>query len=489
MARLVVVSNRVPVPKTRAQAGGLAVALKDVMTPGAMWFGWSGRISESPSVTPAIVESRGVTYATLDLSAQDYERFYVGFANSALWPLFHFRPALMRFRREDYAGYLAVNARLAKALAKLLEPGDVVWIHDYHLIPLARFLRAAGVKNRIGFFLHIPFAPPSFIATLPVANEMLDDLCRYDVAGFHTQEFARDFIDSAQRWLGAQVTGDLVHHAGRVTRALVAPIGIDPAVFEREAVRAVKSEETQRLEASLQGRALAIGIDRLDYSKGLPNRFQGYARLLEEHPEHRQKVSFLQIAARSREDVVAYRDLARELDRLAGDVNGRFAEFDWTPLRYITRAAPRRTLAGFCRLARIGVVTPLHDGMNLVAKEFVAAQQPQDPGVLVLSRFAGAAAELQEALLVNPYDPGEIADAMHQALIMPLAERRQRHAALRAKVFTSTAASFARGFLEALRGEAAPPGNPGVMTALSRLAAQEWSRPARAAKPARRKAS
>ncbi len=458
MARLVIVSNRVPVPKTRsAQAGGLAVAVKEVLTPGAIWFGWSGRIGDGAAREPTIMESRGVTYAMVDLSRRDYERFYVGFANSALWPLFHFRPALMRFRREDYAGYLAVNARLAEALAELIEPGDVIWVHDYHLIPLARFLRAAGVTNRIGFYLHIPFAPASFVATLPVAGEMLDDLLRYDVVGFQTEAFAGDFKDSVARWLGAQVVADRVRHDGRETHVVAVPVGIDAEPFEHEAARAAHSAEARRLDDSLKGRALAIGVDRLDYSKGLPNRFEGYARLLERHPEHHQKVSFLQIAARSREDVIAYRDLARELDRLAGDVNGRFAEFDWTPLRYITRAAPRRTLAGFFRLARIGVVTPLHDGMNLVAKEFVAAQDAEDPGVLILSRFAGAADEMTEALIINPYDPDDLAEAMHVALSMPLDERRARHAALRENVFTATAGAYARRFLAALRDEDQPP--------------------------------
>lgn len=474
MARLVVVSNRVPVPKTRgATAGGLAVALKEVLTPGAMWFGWSGRIGSSTSPTPSLVEARGVTYATVDLSQRDYDNFYVGFANGALWPLFHFRPALMRFRREDYAGYRNVNRILAESLAKLVAPDDVIWVHDYHLIPLAGYLRALGLKNRVGFFLHIPFVPPTFMATLPPVGELLSDLCQYDLAGFQTQGHARDFMDCCERLLGATVEGELVLHKGRSVRVQAHPIGIDAEPFERDAVRAARSVDTQRLIESLHGRALAIGVDRLDYSKGLPNRFEGYARLLAEHPEHIQKVSFLQIAARSREDVVAYRELARELDRQAGDVNGRFAEFDWTPLRYITRAAARKTLAGFYRTARVGVVTPLHDGMNLVAKEFVAAQDSKDPGVLILSHFAGAAEELTEALLVNPYDPDQIAQAMHQALTMELDERRERHAALRRKVFTTTAGNFARRFIDELRGGGETI-RPAFAGALRRLTHEEW---------------
>jgi len=237
---------------------------------------------------------------------------------------------------------------------------------------------------------------------------------------------------------------------GRTMRAFVDPIGIDAASFAQEAERAASDKLVQRVAGSLAGRALAIGVDRMDYSKGLPHRFEAYARLLEKHPEHRRKVHFLQICPRSREEVDEYRRLRAELDRLTGRINGRFSEFDWTPLRYSTRAAPRPTLAGLYRIGRIGVVTPLRDGMNLVAKEYIAAQPENDPGVLILSQFAGAAQELTEALVVNPFDPDGIADAMHLALTMPPEERKERHTALREKVFRTTAQVFARRFIEAL---------------------------------------
>jgi trehalose 6-phosphate synthase len=233
-------------------------------------------------------------------------------------------------------------------------------------------------------------------------------------------------------------------------RAFADPIGIDAQAFAQEAERAASDKLVQRVASSLAGRALAIGVDRMDYSKGLPHRFEAYARLLEKHPEHRRRVHFLQICPRSREEVDEYRRLRAELDRLTGRINGRFSEFDWTPLRYSTRAAPRATLAGLYRIGRIGVVTPLRDGMNLVAKEFVAAQPEDDPGVLILSQFAGAAHELTEALVVNPFDPDGIADAMHLALTMPPEERKERHGALREKVFHTTAQLFAQRFVEAL---------------------------------------
>ena len=451
MARLIIVSNRVPIPKARSTAaGGLAVALRDLMTPGSMWFGWSGRLSSAPAIQPALVEARGVTYATVDLTAEAHRAFYVGFANGALWPLLHFRLGLMHFRREDYLGYLAVNETFAAALSHVVQPDDTVWAHDYHLLPFGRMLRQHGFQGPLGFFLHVPFAPPSMLEAMPVARELVADMCAYDVVGFQTEEHARDFRDCAQRMLGATVDGEWVRLNGRRVRAFADPIGIDAQSFAQKAERAANDKLVQRVAGSLAGRSLAIGVDRMDYSKGLPHRFEAYGRLLERHPEHRRKIHFLQICPRSREEVDEYRKLRAELDRLTGRINGRFSEFDWTPLRYSTRPAPRSTLAGLYRIGRIGVVTPLRDGMNLVAKEFVAAQPDEDPGVLVLSQFAGAAHELTEALIVNPFDPDAIADAMHVGLTMPIGERRERQAALKAKVFRTTADMFCRSFMAAL---------------------------------------
>jgi trehalose 6-phosphate synthase len=451
MARLVIVSNRVPIPKARiAAAGGLAVALRDLLTPGVMWFGWSGRLASAPAIQPALVEARGVTYATVDLTAEAHRAFYIGFANGALWPLLHFRLGLMHFRREDYLGYLAVNETFAAALSQVVQPDDTVWAHDYHLLPFGRMLRQHGFQGPIGFFLHVPFVPPSMLEAMPVARELVADLCAYDLVGFQTEEHARDFRDCAQRMLGATIDGEWVRLNGRRMRVFADPIGIDAQGFAQEAERAAGDKLVQRVAGSLAGRTLAIGADRMDYSKGLPQRFEAYGRLLERHPEHRRKIHFLQICPRSREEVDEYRKLRAELDRLTGRINGRFSEFDWTPLRYSTRPAPRETLAGLYRIGRIGVVTPLRDGMNLVAKEFVAAQPDDDPGVLVLSQFAGAAHEFTEALIVNPFDPDAIAEAMHVGLTMSLAERKERQAALKAKVFRTTAEVFCRRFITAL---------------------------------------
>jgi trehalose 6-phosphate synthase len=453
MSRLVVVSNRLPtLQRNKPAAGGLAVALSDALKPGTVWFGWSGRCTNGSAPRPEMQKMNGLTFATIDLTEAEYKAYYVGFGNSALWPLLMFRLGLISFRPEEYEGYRAVNCRFALELAELLHPGDLVWVHDYMLIPLGMELRGRGVKNRLGFFLHTPFPPPAVMAVLPRAQELVEALCAFDVVGFQTATFRDAFLACVTEMLGITPEADgTFEYRGRGVHAVVDPIGIDADGFARAAARAVQATDTRRLVHSLSGRSLVIGVDRLDYAKGLPNRIEAIGRLFEKYPEHRRRVSFLQIAAAAREDVADFQRLRRQLDHVVGETNGKFGEADWTPLRYMTRPHGRGTLAGFYRVARIGMVTPLRDGMNLVAKEFVAAQDPGDPGVLMLSRFAGAADELTEALIVNPLDADAIADAIHTALRMDLDERRARHQALLAKVRTSTASRYCERFLVALQ--------------------------------------
>ncbi len=448
-ARTVIVSNRVPSPTEKAAtAGGLAVALADAATPGSMWFGWSGKRAHETSTQANITVADRVTYATIDIAERDYQQFYNGFSNAALWPLFHYRTGLLRFNRPDYEAYRTVNRAFAEALLPLLEPDDLIWIHDYQLMTMATELRALGVTNRIGFFLHIPFVPPALLAVLPTAVELVAGLSACDVVGFQTVGDRTAFLDNAEILLNARPDkhGRYTYN-GRTVHAVVTPIGIDAKKFEQQALRAEHSADAQRLEESLGDRALVLGVDRLDYSKGLPQRFDAFGRLLYAFPQHRRCVNFLQIAARSRQEVGSYQTLRRELDRRAGDINGEFSDFDWVPLRYMTHPVKRNAIAGFYRRANIGLVTPLRDGMNLVAKEYVAAQDQVNPGVLVLSRFAGAADELTEALIVNPFDADEVAAAMHEALVMPLEERVARHGALLEKVRASTAQRFCETFI------------------------------------------
>lgn len=453
MARVVVVSNRVPVPSQSARAGGLAVVLQEAIDSIGLWFGWSGKVSETAASEPRIESHRGTDFATIDLTEEGYQNFYVGFANSALWPLLHFRLGLIEFRREHLEGYRAVNEEFARVLAKMLQPDDLIWVHDYHLIPFARALRALGVENRIGFFLHIPFVPPNVFTALPQGDRLMRDFCAYDVVGFQTKEHLTDFQETVRQLLGYEVDQNgTISAKGRQVRSIVAPVGIDGEKFQRQAVRAASGKSNKRLFDSLAGRSLMIGVDRLDYSKGLPNRFEAFNRLLTRFPEHKQGVSYLQVAVPSRSDVGEYASLRHSLSRMAGDINGRHGTFDWVPLRYMSQGMARSTLAGFYRAARVGLVTPFRDGMNLVAHEYVAAQDANDPGVLVLSRFAGVASYFTDALMVNPYDPDDIAEAMNAALLMPLEERRTRHAGLLVQLRKLTAAAYCTTFLNELVG-------------------------------------
>ena len=450
--RLVIVTNRVPDPRDRgAAAGGLVVALKDALAKReALWFGWSGGTAAETAAAPVEFRRNRTTYATLDLGEADYRHYYQGFSNAALWPVLHYRLGIARFAREDWIGYRRVNAAFAAALAPILRLDDTVWVHDFHLFLLAAELRALGCCARIGFFLHVPFPPRAVFLGLPNATAILAAMDAHDVIGVQTE-------DDAENLRAALAACGEVTAAAKVGAY---PIGIDTAGFASLAARRCRTQDAVQLRDSLAGRALAIGVDRLDYTKGLPQRIAGFGKLLQRFPRHRSRITFLQVAPVSRGDVAQYRALRRELDEMVGRINGQYAEPDWGPIRYITRAVARPTLAGYMRLARIGLVTPLRDGMNLVAKEYVAAQDPADPGVLVLSRFAGAAQELDAALLVNPLDPDDIAEAMDVALAMPMEERLERWRTMEAALRKTTAATWCQGFLDALErsAEASLPG-------------------------------
>jgi trehalose 6-phosphate synthase len=460
VSRLVIVSNRVSLPRERAsRAGGLAVALREALNRrGGLWFGWSGEIVDQPRAEPTIASAGRVRFATLDLSPAEHQAYYVGYANSTLWPLCHYRLGLIEFTRAAYEGYLAVNERFATALLSLLEPDDVIWVHDYHFFPFATALRRAGVRNRIGFFLHIPFPTPEVLSVLPRYRGLLANLADYDLVGFQTKSDLRAFLAGIADEADGSIAEDGSFSAfGRHSRAGAFPIGIETDEFAELAKAAAESPETKRLKESLPGRALVIGVDRLDYSKGLPARFDAFYQLMELYPEHINKVTFLQIAPLSRDDVAQYRTLRRQLESAAGRINGHFAEFDWVPVRYLNKSFPRKTLAGFFRASRIGLVTPFRDGMNLVAKEYVAAQDSADPGVLILSRFAGAARELTDALIVNPFDTDQVADALNKGLNMPLDERRARWQGMMQALRANTLSHWRDRFLDALQAAGPAP--------------------------------
>ncbi len=428
--RLVVVSNRVSAPRggRTGSEGGLAVGIRAALEEkGGVWFGWSGKTIERDPGGPSIFESGPVTYATVDLSKRDYEEYYNGFANRSLWPLFHYRLDLADFNRRYLAGYQRVNSLFAHRLVPLLKDDDLLWIHDYHLIPMAEHLRGMGCEQAMGFFLHIPWPAIEVLLALPNHRALVKSLCAYNLIGFQTENYRRAFLAYLSRELGAQIEPDgTVLAFGRRIRTGTYPISIDTADLAEAAAENAESRQIRRLQASIRERELIIGVDRLDYSKGLLVRVQAYEHLLRAYPANRGRVVMLQIAPPSRIDVPEYGQIRREMEAACGALNAAYSEFDWTPIRYLNKGFGRRMLAGFYRTAAVGLVTPLRDGMNLVAKEYVASQDPENPGVLVLSRFAGAAEELDGALIVNPYDLEGVAEAIQTALAMPLDERRAR---------------------------------------------------------------
>ncbi len=455
--RLVVVSNRVPVPSNAGSpnAGGLAVALDAALKQrGGLWFGWSGATVKGREPETQAHAFGNVEYAVSDLSERDLDDFYHGFANRALWPVCHYRLDLTGFNRRNTAGYFRVNEFFARRLAQLIRPDDVIWIHDYHFIPLASYLRQMGFANRIGFFLHIPWAPPDLASVLPAYDLMMRGFAAYDLVGFQTPLDAENFGNAVTRGGLGRLTADGCYEAfGRRFRVGVFPIGIDTPAFRQMAEAADRNALVRRMAKSLEGKHLLIGVDRLDYSKGLAQRIEAFSCFLENDGSFRNRVTFLQITPKSRSEVPEYAQMQRDLAEQIGRTNGHFGDVDWTPIRYINKPIGHTALAGLYRLARVGLVTPLRDGMNLVAKEYVAAQSSEDPGVLVLSRFAGAAHELDAALIVNPYDTDATAAAIRRALEMPLDERQARWSAMMAQLSEHTVDRWCTDFLAALVAE------------------------------------
>ncbi|MFN3388505.1 MAG: alpha,alpha-trehalose-phosphate synthase (UDP-forming) [Allosphingosinicella sp.] len=463
MSRLIVISNRVSAPKpgdNGGAQGGLAVALSAALRDHrGIWFGWSGEKTEEFTGHIDFQRHAGVTSALIDLEEQDVEEYYNGYANRTLWPLFHYRIDLAEYDRSFAGGYERVNERFAETVAPLIEPDDLVWVHDYHLIPLGAQLRERGIKNRMGFFLHIPWPPARLLVSLPFHEGLVLSLLAYDVIGFQSEEWLESFRHYVTRELGGQCDPDGTIHVGnRSVHAAAYPIGIDYKEFAEAAAGEQAKVACERLRKSADGRRTIIGVDRLDYSKGLEERFLGYRRFLEEHQECQGELFLLQIAPPSRGEVATYEEIRERLDELSGRINGEFAHVDWVPIRYVNQGYPRADLAGFYRASQIALITPLRDGMNLVAKEYVAAQDPEDPGVLILSRFAGAALQLKDALLVNPYSKEEISDAIHRALNMPLEERVRRWQALNESVKNEDVLAWRKAFVAAL-SDARPTGS------------------------------
>jgi trehalose 6-phosphate synthase len=450
---LVVVSNRVTrTGGAKPDSGGLAVAIRSALQEsGGVWFGWSGEVAEEPNNELRIEVDGPLTFATVDLSRRDYDEYYIGYANRVLWPLFHYRSGLVEFSRSYLAGYLRVNQMFAQKLAPMLSAQDLVWVHDYHLIPLGEELRKLGRTQPIGFFLHTPFPAAELVRVLPNHRDLVRSLCAYDLVGFQTQQDLDGFRDYLMRWARGEELGCGVWQVfGRIVRAQVFPIGIDVGTVAAQAADADGTRHMDRLRQSVGNRALLIGVDRLDYSKGLTARFQAYRHLLETHQETRGRTILIQIAPPSRSEVPEYQEIRKTLAAAAGQINSRYGEFDWTPLRYINKSFNHRILTGFFRASRIALVTPLRDGMNLVAKEYVASQPADDPGVLILSCFAGAARELGGAVIVNPFDIEGMAEAILRGLNMPVGERKERWVAMMKVLERNDITAWRERFVRAL---------------------------------------
>lgn len=455
-SRLVVVSNRLPSigsaeKGSRKRAiGGLATALEAALSEnkaGGMWIGWSGKLSKArESHQLREYESSSMRLLGLDLTKREYEAYYNGFSNNTIWPLFHSFPTLTKLSGWQLEVYRSVNKMFAQSLDSALEKNDLLWVHDYHLIPLGHELRQMGWRGRVGFFLHIPFPALDTLAILPEFESFLRDLHEYDIIGFQTQTYLDNYIYACRRVLKASWDGYVLHSGTRFQRAGVYPVGIDVKRFLPETQKSTTKTKSA-FGASFKNLAIILGVDRLDYTKGMPQRILAFETLMQHRPEFKEKVSLVQISSPSRTDVPEYMEQKRLIDSLVGRINGELAESDWEPIRYLYRTYGQDKLTEFYRQSRVGLVTPLRDGMNLVAKEYVAAQDPDDPGALVLSRFAGAADELSEAILVNPYLPEDTARGIARALEMPLEERQRRHKIMLAIIKEQTVQKWAKDFI------------------------------------------
>jgi trehalose 6-phosphate synthase/phosphatase len=458
MARLLIVSNRLPVTvksspdgiTVEQSTGGLATGMSGPHERlGGLWIGWPGDLGGASPEVSAEVDRRlaDMRLVPVPLSADEIARYYEGYSNAVLWPVFHYAIAQLPDEVRDFDAYEAVNARFAEAVAARYEPGDLVWIHDYQLMLVPRMLRERIPDARIGFFLHIPFPSSEIFRLIPNRERLLEGLLGADLIGFHTTTFVRHFGSSVLRLVGAHLDVDRIRWERRDVRVGAFPMGIDARRFSELAA----SPEVEALVAGRRpdGVRLLVGVDRLDYTKGLTRRLLAFELLLRRHPELQERVRLVQVTVPSRENVGAYREFRDAVDAMVGRINGAFATPNWSPIHYLSHGISPTEMVALYRAADVALVTPLRDGMNLVAKEFVASR-PDEGGVLVLSEFAGAAEELSEALLVNPFDVDATAETLYRALSMSPEERRTRMAVLRERVLTYDVHRWARSFVARL---------------------------------------
>lgn len=453
--RLVVASNRLPVVlaqegkggdwRLERGSGGLVTALEPILRErGGLWVGWPGiergRIPNLDDVLSRSTAGVGYEVKGVNLSPRQRDDFYLGFANQVIWPLFHDLLDQCNFEPRFWKAYEDVNRKFARVLAHELRDGDFVWVHDYHLMSVGAEMRERGVKQSLGFYLHIPFPPLDLFVTLPWRFQILKGLLSFDLVGFQSARDRKNFIQCLRHMVPtAEIGGEggrvcRVDVAGRTVRVGVFPVSIDFGEFAGAAASDEVSERVAGLRSDFLGRTMILGVDRLDYSKGIPHKLQGFRVALRRYPELRERVSLVQLVVPSREDIPEYDRMKEQIERLVGRIQGEFTRGGWVPIHYQYGRWDRTELVAHYRAAGVALVTPLKDGMNLVAKEFCASSL-EGKGVLILSEYAGATAQLQKhALLVNPHDVEGVSEAIHRAVVMDPAERRRRMEGLRAKV-------------------------------------------------------
>ncbi|MGH9504337.1 MAG: alpha,alpha-trehalose-phosphate synthase (UDP-forming) [Terriglobales bacterium] len=464
--RVINISNRLPVlirkyaggARLERSSGGLATALEAGWRdqPG-VWIGWAGTGPEE-NIEPFLIRAahqRSYTLRSVALTQEEIAKFYSGFANEIIWPLFHDMPSRCNFDPEYWATYQQVNRKFANVAAETAQEDDIIWVHDYHLMLTASALRQAGVHARMGFFLHIPFPSPDIFEKLPWKKPILESLLEFDVIGFQCDRDRSNFVSCLERMLPEAVVARgnphlVVNFEGRESVVGTFPIGIDFEEFAKDAERPEIAAHAAQLRKRVSDDVLVLGVDRLDYTKGIPERLKSFRLLLRRYAEMRGRITLVQVVVPSREEIPNYKHLRREVELLVSQINGEFTEPGWVPVHYIHRNLLRDELLAYYRAADIGLVTPLKDGMNLVAKEFCAAQI-DERGVLIVSEFAGAGPELRSgAIIVNPNDFAEVAQALYDAVHMSAEDKRSRMQLLRQIVKDHNVHRWIRSFLQAI---------------------------------------
>ncbi|HDQ93429.1 MAG TPA: trehalose-6-phosphate synthase [Synergistetes bacterium] len=469
--RLTIVSNRLPLKlegsdgswKVSPSSGGLVSALSPVLRDrGGIWIGWTGTsemvdMKTLREILGPASNRAGYRVFPVRLTREDVESFYYGFSNEVIWPLFHDLQTMCHFETRYWNAYRRVNGCFARTVSRHTRPEDFVWVHDYQMIPVARILKESNICRKCGFFLHIPFPAPDIFLKLPWRDDLLRDLLDYDLVGFQTPRDRRNFTDCLRAiFPDARVSGrgPVINASaeGREMRVAAMPISIDYKSFRKAAKSREVAEALKELRKHISREVLVLGVDRLDYTKGIPQRISAFREFLRAHPEYLNRTTFVQIVVPSREDVPAYHELKEEIEKLVSSVNGEFSSPGWVPLHYMYKSIPREELVAYYRLADIALVTPLKDGMNLVAKEYCACQT-DDNGVLVLSEFAGSATQMQrDAVLVNPYDIHGIERALFEAVTMAPGEKKTRMHRLRAGIRRQDVFWWVDNYLRATTG-------------------------------------